>query len=176
LAFHVSYFGNVRMLTDTDGVVTDTYEYDAFGNLTSHLGSTPNNYLYSGEQFDPDLGVYFQCARYYNQQRGRFLSMDPFGGVLDEPDTLHKYLYVGNDAVNLTDPSGQAEFAEFSQRLKERTKQVITYMREHGRAILCRTLKSASIILNVANAIYGQQALAQKAVEFGLAFLPVYSR
>ena len=111
--------GSVRMLTDKDGVVTDTFDYDAFGNLISRLGSTPNNYLYSGEQFDPDLGIYFQRARYYNQERGRFLSMDPFAGVLDEPDTLHKYLYVGNDPVNLTDPSGMAEMAEYVKRVKQ---------------------------------------------------------
>ena len=36
---------------------TDTYEYDAFGNLVNSTGTTPNNYLYRGEQYDPDLGT-----------------------------------------------------------------------------------------------------------------------
>src|SRR6266849_4088734 len=45
--------GSVRALTDTSGNVTDTYDYDAFGNLIHSTGTTPNNYLYSGEQFDP---------------------------------------------------------------------------------------------------------------------------
>jgi hypothetical protein len=30
-----------------------TYDYDAFGNLIHQTGSTPNNYLFAGEQFDP---------------------------------------------------------------------------------------------------------------------------
>jgi YD repeat-containing protein len=47
--------GSVRALTDTTGAVTDTYDYDAFGNLIHSTGSTPNNYLFAGEQFDPDL-------------------------------------------------------------------------------------------------------------------------
>ena len=47
--------GSVRALTDTTGTVTDTYDYDAFGNLIHSTGSTPNNYLFAGEQFDPDL-------------------------------------------------------------------------------------------------------------------------
>ena len=38
--------GSVRQLTNSAGAVTDTYEYDAFGNQISHTGSTPNNYLY----------------------------------------------------------------------------------------------------------------------------------
>ena len=36
--------------------VTDSYEYDAFGNALVTTGSTPNNYLYRGEQYDSDLG------------------------------------------------------------------------------------------------------------------------
>lgn len=32
------------------GEVTNTYAYDAFGNLVSAFGSTANDYLYSGER------------------------------------------------------------------------------------------------------------------------------
>ena len=39
-------------------------------------GSTPNNYLFAGEQFDPALGVYYNRARYYDQRQGRFWTMD----------------------------------------------------------------------------------------------------
>jgi hypothetical protein len=48
--------GSVRFLTDSSGGVTDNYDYDAFGILIHEAGSTPNVYLHSGEQFDPDLG------------------------------------------------------------------------------------------------------------------------
>src|SRR5262249_8841448 len=37
--------GSVRFLTDASGTMTDTYDYDAFGNLIASTGSTPNNYL-----------------------------------------------------------------------------------------------------------------------------------
>ena len=40
------------MLADMYGDITDTYEYDAFGNLTSRTGETENNYLYCGEKYD----------------------------------------------------------------------------------------------------------------------------
>lgn len=45
--------GSVRFLTDATGVITNTYDYDAFGILISQTGTTPNNYLFAGEQFDP---------------------------------------------------------------------------------------------------------------------------
>ena len=50
--------GNVRLLTNTSGTVTDTYQYDAFGMPIASTGTTANNYLYSGEQFDSSVGWY----------------------------------------------------------------------------------------------------------------------
>ena len=80
------------MLTDITGAVTDTYDYDAWGNIVSQTGSTPNVYLYRGEQFDPDLQLYYLRARYFNPLTGRFLSRDPLIGPITAPKGLHKYL------------------------------------------------------------------------------------
>lgn len=101
--------GSVRQLTNAAGAVTDTYEYDAYGNSFTKSGTTPNNYLYRGEQYDQDLGLYYLRARYYNPASGRFLSRDPDDGYIDIPATLHKYLYVGGDPVNWIDPTGWDE-------------------------------------------------------------------
>jgi RHS repeat-associated protein len=107
-------FGTVRQLTNTAGAVTDTFEYDAFGNAITHTGTTPNNYLYRGEQFDPDLGFYYLRARYYNPQTGRFMSRDPEDGNPVDPATLHKYLYADGDPVNGIDPLGREVLVEYS--------------------------------------------------------------
>ena len=98
--------GSVRALTDPNGAVTDTYDYDAFGNLIHSTGTTQNVYLYSGEQFDPDLNLYYNRARYLNVSTGRFWSMDEFGGRPADPQSLHRYLYGANDPVSRRDPSG----------------------------------------------------------------------
>jgi RHS repeat-associated protein len=100
--------GSVRYLTDPAGAVTDTYTYDAFGNLIGGTGATPNDYLYAGERFDPDAGLYYLRARYMNPETGRFQSADPYEGEGSEPLTLHKYLYAGADPVNKIDPTGEA--------------------------------------------------------------------
>ena len=101
--------GNVRSLTNTAGAITDEYEYDAFGNSFTKVGTTPNNYLYRGEQYDPDLGLYYLRARYYNAETGRFMSRDPESGKPIYPRTLHKYLYAGGDPVDGWDPTGREE-------------------------------------------------------------------
>jgi RHS repeat-associated protein len=104
--------GSVRQLTDSTGNVTDEYEYDAYGNSFTKSGTTPNNYLYRGEQFDSDLGLYYLRARYYNPGTGRFLSRDPEEGKAIDPKTLHKYLYVGANPIRFIDPTGR-ELTEY---------------------------------------------------------------
>jgi RHS repeat-associated protein len=118
-AWTVSFYGydgggNVRNLTNSAGAVTDEYEYDAFGNAFTKVGSTPNVYLYRGEQYDPDLGLYYLRARYYNPSTGRFLSRDPNAGEPTDPASLHKYLYAGGDPVNRIDPRGREDQVEYS--------------------------------------------------------------
>ena len=99
--------GSVRFLTSSTGAITDTYDYDAFGSLIASTGSTPNNYRFAGEQFDPLLGIYYNRARYYDQRLGRFWSMDTWEGTDDEPASLHKYLGLLNDPVDNVDHCGK---------------------------------------------------------------------
>jgi RHS repeat-associated protein len=98
--------GSVRYLTDSDGNVTDTYDYDAFGNLLIRTGTTDNNYLYTGEQWDFDLEMYFLRARYMDTDSGRFWGMDSWEGSNESPLSLHKYLYAGDNPVLFVDHSG----------------------------------------------------------------------
>ena len=100
--------GSVRQLTNSAGVVTDEYEYDAYGNSFTKSGTTPNNYLYRGEQYDTDLSLYYLRARYYNPTTGRFVNRDPEDGIITDPATLHKYVYANGDPVNMADPTGRS--------------------------------------------------------------------
>jgi len=112
--------GSVRLLADATGAMTDTVDYDAWGNAVNVTGSTPNVYLYRGEQYDSDLGLYYLRARYFNPLTGRFLTTDPGKGSIQIPQTLHKYLYVGGNPVRFVDPTGydaadeQAELSNIS--------------------------------------------------------------
>ncbi|NET91148.1 MAG: hypothetical protein F6K45_24165 [Kamptonema sp. SIO1D9] len=96
----------VRFLSDEMGAVSDSYVYDAYGNLLSSTGDTENNYLYRGEQFDPNLGMQYLRARYYDPSLGRLASVDPFEGMVEEPMSRHRYLYGYDNPVTYIDPSG----------------------------------------------------------------------
>ena len=107
-----SYFlrdglGSTTGLTDSAGALVNTFAYDAFGNSTTSASGT--EFLYAGQQFDRDAGLYFQRARYYDPAIGRFTVSDPFPSNRLEPRTLHRYAYCGNNPVNCTDPTGYEE-------------------------------------------------------------------
>jgi RHS repeat-associated protein len=141
--------GNIRQLTDESGVVTDTYDYDAFGKLLSQTGTTPNPYLYAGERFDADLGLYHLRARHYDPDRGRFMTMDPYPGEIDEPASLHKYLYTFADPVNYLDPSGMATLAEYGMKIRLIVLRTVSALYRLGRAIACIFLRVASILASM---------------------------
>jgi RHS repeat-associated protein len=116
--------GSVRSITNETGDLQETYDYDAYGTLiglnkrnpttglleSSNLSSTipdlRSEYLFTGEQWDADLGMYFLRARYLNTNTGRFHTQDSYEGHNGEPLTLHKYLYANGNPASYTDPSG----------------------------------------------------------------------
>ena len=108
--------GNVRYLLDYGARITDSFTYDAFGIIIAEThpsaGATPNNYLYCGEQFDAELGLYYLRARYLSPGSGRFWTKDSDDGQNEDPNSLHKYVYGGLDPINNYDPSGNWSMAE----------------------------------------------------------------
>ena len=98
--------GSVVGLANESGVVTDSYVYDAFGNLIDSTGTTANNYRYCGEQFDETTGLYYLRARYMDTATGRFIIQDTYQGTINDPVSLHKYLYCSSNPVMNIDPSG----------------------------------------------------------------------
>ena len=73
----------------------------------AHTGTTPNNYQYSGEWLDSNVGLYYLRARYFNQATGRFWSRDPADGKRCCSMSLNPYLYVLDNPVNTSDPTGR---------------------------------------------------------------------
>ena len=46
--YHYDGLGSTRALTDSLGIVTDTYTYEAFGELLGSSGPTPNDFAHWG--------------------------------------------------------------------------------------------------------------------------------
>jgi RHS repeat-associated protein len=100
----VSYFltdhlGTTTALTDGSGTLVETLNYDSFGN---NAGSARTRYTYTGRERDPDTGLLYYRARFYDPQLGRFISEDPIGLV----GGINLFAYVFNNPATYTDPSG----------------------------------------------------------------------
>ncbi|MFR9149131.1 MAG: RHS repeat-associated core domain-containing protein [Hungatella sp.] len=87
-------------------MVTSVYQYDPYGKVT--LGSTEHTdfYGYNAESYNPNTGLEYLRARYYNADRGRFFQEDTYLGDITDPLTLNRYAYTKNSPLNYVDPSG----------------------------------------------------------------------
>ncbi len=124
--------GSVRGLTNSGGSTTDTYAYTAFGELYSQTGTTVNNYLYTGQQFDSLTGLYDLRARYYDPSYGRFISRDTDNFTINDPTDFNRYSYTASDPIDNFDPSGYQSLTEYSM-FKEENLQNIGEIQQVGR-------------------------------------------
>jgi len=106
--YHYDALGSTRALSDSSGTLTDNYDYTPYGEVLNQTGTTENNYLFTGEQFDPATNQYYLRARYMNPSTGRFTQMDEWMGRMRQPITLNKYAYANSNPAMFVDPSGRA--------------------------------------------------------------------
>jgi RHS repeat-associated protein len=101
--------GSVCQRTNYLGSTTlgSAYDYDAYGNKIGNPSLSGSGLYYTGEMYDSYLGMYYDRDRYYNPQNGRFNAVDSWTGNTQDPQSLHKYLYVHNNPINAIDPSGK---------------------------------------------------------------------
>lgn len=98
--------GSVTSLSNSTAGLANTYAYDSFGKLTASTGTITNPFQYTGREADPETGIYFYRARYYDPAAGRFSSEDP---TEFRSDDLNLYGYVHNLPIIYTDPAGLAK-------------------------------------------------------------------
>lgn len=94
--------GSITSLTDSSGSVAGSHTYDLFGRPLGSSGALVNPFRYTGRELDPETGLYYYRARYYDSENGRFLSEDPIQAL----GGLNFYEYVNNGPATLVDPSG----------------------------------------------------------------------
>ena len=88
-------------VTDGQGEIRNSYQYDAFGISLETTEQLNNRIRYTGQQYDELTEQYYLRARYYNPVAGRFMQEDVYQG-----DGLNLYAYCGNNPVVYDDPSG----------------------------------------------------------------------
>jgi RHS repeat-associated protein len=93
--------GSSIALTDNTGAIKTNYVYEPYGNATTTGAASTNALQYTGRDND-GTGVYYNRARYYSPQWGRFISEDPIGLA----GGVNTYAYAGGNPVSYRDPLG----------------------------------------------------------------------
>jgi RHS repeat-associated protein len=106
--FHFDVLGSVAALTEESGSVAARYHYDAWGRYRSpaELEASANRFGFTGHYFDTETKLYNAKARYFDPAVGRFTTADSFLGSLDQPPSLHRYVYAANRPTYFVDPTG----------------------------------------------------------------------
>jgi RHS repeat-associated protein len=94
--------GSVTSIAGITGTLLDSDTYDSFGNVTASNGSFGNPFQYTGRDYDPETGLRYYRARYYDPFIGRFISEDPARFAASS----NFYDYTDNSPTNWTDPEG----------------------------------------------------------------------
>ena len=109
------HLGTVKDLVDSSGTVVNHFVYDSYGNLVSQTDETVvSRYLFTGREWDSEIGLYYYRARYYDATVGRFISQDPIGF---EAEDSNLYRYVVNNPVDTVDPLGLFGLVLYQNRL-----------------------------------------------------------
>ncbi|TAG67879.1 MAG: hypothetical protein EAZ25_05665 [Oscillatoriales cyanobacterium] len=98
------HLGTVRDLVNNSGSVVNHLTYDSFGRVVAETNSAVDSrYLFTGREFDEEVGLSYYRARYYDGFSGRFIGEDPISFAGGDKNL---YRYVGNSPLNATDPTG----------------------------------------------------------------------
>lgn len=100
---HSDRQGSVRALSSSLGVVAGTTNYDPYGQTITVTGSATSPLGYDGEYTDPESGLVYLRARYYDPRTAQFLTVDPAYAR-----TGARYAYANDQPLTNSDPTGLA--------------------------------------------------------------------
>ncbi len=105
---------SVLSVSNKDGNILQRYRYSTFGeqqvldaNFNPIADAPLIPFAYTGREWEPEVGMYFYRARFYDPMLGRFISRDPIG--LSGGD-VNLYAYAGNNPILFVDPTGNITF------------------------------------------------------------------
>ena len=142
------HLGSSAYLTDEAGAITQTLNYLPYGEDWVDVHNNPNylsRYKYNGKEKDPESGLHYYGARYYDSDISQWLSIDP---MADKYPSLSPYNYCADNPVILVDPDGREPILPFVGTASTFRKLLNTSRNKVG---LYRGQKAANYLKNLGN-------------------------
>jgi RHS repeat-associated protein len=117
--YHYDARGNVNIITDKNGQVTQRIEYTPYGKVAFMEVKGADNLMYrfSGKQYDATTELIYYGHRYYDPELGRWIAPDPTVQKPYDPQDLNRYAYCRNNPITLDDPNGLGWWSKFWDKI-----------------------------------------------------------
>jgi RHS repeat-associated protein len=108
--YHPDYLGNVDLITERDGYTHEFFMYNPWGeemhqwNANTYAFTSP--YRFNAKELDPETGLAYYGARYYQNKIGVWLSVDPLAMHSFQIDKS-PYVAFWNNPIVFNDPDGR---------------------------------------------------------------------
>ena len=114
--YHHSDHLSVRVSTDANGNKIGEQGHYPYGE-SWYSANTTTKFIFTSYERDSESGNDYAMGRYYLVSFGRFCSADPVFGSPGDPQSWNRYVYVRDNPVNMTDPSGFSWLSGFFKLL-----------------------------------------------------------
>ena len=105
---HPNALGSPVAATDSTGALLWKETYHPYGERKQKPPNATNNpRWYTGHPEDPETGLVYAGARYYDPVIGRFLSTDPVSFTEKNLHSFNRYGYGNNNPYKYIDPDGR---------------------------------------------------------------------
>jgi RHS repeat-associated protein len=119
--YHIDHLGTPQKMTRANSTeVVWAADYLPFGQADVIVVAVESNLRFAGQYYDGEAGLHYNWNRYYDPSLGRYLRADPVHSLhpkgieipflvpwlLEIPQDLHSYSYVGGDPINWFDSTG----------------------------------------------------------------------
>jgi len=71
------HLGTTKHIVNSDGVISESYEYNIFGEVKNLSQRPLTEHLFTGRRYDKETGLYYYRFRQYDPDIGRFTTNDP---------------------------------------------------------------------------------------------------
>ena len=107
--YHPDYLGNVDLVTDIDGNAYEFFMYNPWGEQMHHWNantySFSSPFRFNGKELDPETGLAYYGARYYQNKLSVWLSVDAFA---EKYNDITPYSFSANNPNYFIDPQGDS--------------------------------------------------------------------
>lgn len=108
------HLGSTTVILDAGGEVVSELHYKTWGEARDPVDETTTDYLYTGQRWESEIGLYDYKTRFYDPQLGRFSQADT---IVPEPRNVlawDRFAYANNSPLVYADPDGHSAECGFS--------------------------------------------------------------